>query len=758
MRSITTRISSAYRDRSIKGFFHWTCGLRLEGWKTSVFVFAICASSVFSINLAFTIWSSATWQTSKGNLYEGDCDRVKALNSAAHVLINILSTILFSASNYCMQCLSAPTRSAVDKAHMQSVWLDIGIPSMRNLGHIKRQDLTLWLLLALTSLPLHLLYVLHRLKRLSLVLMLSSYNSAVYASITSNSYFAFSVSESFLNSAECINCATQPNLYTNWTKDLGYDGYPNGEFPEILNSLWSRAQNNSLVRLEPAECINEYATAIQSFRRNVLLVARDEDFPPRQENTFINDSYVFDAVAFASIYAKNPERSVDAYQWICSGLPPKENNDHCTDRISEIRSNASAWRVGGDDCWSVQDPNNQHIWTSGCSDFSDTKKHPVSFCLSERAPPHCKIQLNSTILVIVTVVNFLKTILMFYIVFRPFDEPLLTMGDAVASFLDDPDPSTRDMCLLSIRDIRHGHFRAGVGRWLAPKASWMDATSKTRLAIAVMMYVIAIAVSSSLLWFSIYKMPRGTSVSLVGLVSLGLGAVDPRTMIIGALGNRSLIANTLIANIPQLIISLLDYFYNAHFTAMLMGYEWISYAHKRKGLRVSRSPLGKQRSTYFLQLPYRFSVPLMFMSGTLHWLVSQSIFLVSIDLYDYMDNRSAAGQQWLREQAFDPRDELMSIMTCGYSPLAILCVIIFGSLMFIALLTAGFIPYKSGMPLASSCSIAISAACHPESENQVSTQEIQWGVLEASDNQVNVRHCSFSEGPVSQPVIGHLYI
>ncbi|KAH7551297.1 hypothetical protein BM1_09613 [Bipolaris maydis] len=741
MRGVTSTTLGASKDRSTKHGSRWTYGLRLQVWKTSVFVFAICASSVFSINLAFTIWSLATWHTNMGNLYEGDCGRVKVLNSAVHVLINILSTILFTASNYCMQCLSAPTRSAVDKAHMQSEWLDIGISSMRNLKHIKRQDLILWLLLAITSLPLHLLY-----------------NSAVYASISSNSYFAFSVSESFVNSAECINCATQPNLYTNLTNDSIFKGYPNGEFPEILHSLWSRAQNGSLARLEPAECIDEYATAIQSFRRNVLLVARDEDMPPQHENTFINDSYVYDAVAFASIYAKNPEQSADAYRWICSGLPPKENNDHCTDRISEIRSNTSAWRVGGDGCYSVQDASNPHIWTSGCSDFSDTKKYPVSFCLSETAPSRCKVRFNSTILVIVTVVNFLKAILMFYIVFKPFDQPLLTMGDAVASFLDDPDPSTRDMCLLSIRDTRHGHFRAGVRRWLTPKASWMDAMSKTRRTITITMYAAAIAVSLYLLWFSIHKLPKATSVSPAGLASLGFGAVDPRTMIIGGLGNTNLIANTLIANTPQLIISFLNYFYNAHFTAMLLGYEWISYALKRKGLRVSQSPQGKQRSTYFLQLPYRVSVPLMIMGGTLHWLVSQSIFLVSIDLYDYMDNRSAAGQQWLKDEAYDPRDELMSITTCGYSPLAIICVIVFGSLMFIALLAVGFVPYKRVMPLASSCSMAISAACHPESETRVSTHEVQWGVLKASDNPDDVGHCSFSKGPVSQPVVGHLYI
>ncbi|KAF2995325.1 hypothetical protein E8E13_000718 [Curvularia kusanoi] len=347
---------------------------------------------------------------------------------------------------------------------------------------------------------------------------------------------------------------------------------------------------------------------------------------------------------------------------------------------------------------------------------------------------------------------------MFYIVFKPSDEPLLTMGDAVASFLDDPDPSTCDMSLLSIRDVKCGHVRAGVRQWLPPKALWMHAMSKTRRATTTLIYVVAIALSSSLLWFSIHKLPEGAPVSLVGLARLGFGAFDPRTMIIGALRNRSLIVNTLVANIPQLITSLLDYFFNAYFTAMLMGYEWISYAHKRKGLRVSRSPVGKQRSTYFLQLPYRFSVPLMFISSALHWLVSQSIFLVSVDLYDYMDNRSAAGQQWLTDQAYDPRDELMSITTCGYSPIAIVCVITLSSLMFVALSMAGFISYKRGMPLAGSCSMVISAACHVESENQVSTQEVQWGVLEASDSQANVGHCSFSGGSVSRPIVGHFYI
>jgi hypothetical protein len=73
------------------------------------------------------------------------------------LLINALSTILLSASNYTMQCLSAPTRSEVDDAHSTGKWLDIGVPSVRNLGRIARKRVILWWLLGASSLPLHLL-------------------------------------------------------------------------------------------------------------------------------------------------------------------------------------------------------------------------------------------------------------------------------------------------------------------------------------------------------------------------------------------------------------------------------------------------------------------------------------------------------------------------------------------------------------------------------------------------------------------------
>lgn len=94
-----------------------------------------------------------------GTITEGTCSRIKNLSLWLHLAINILGTVLLAASNYCMQILSAPTRGEVDKAHQKKKWLDIGVPSIRNLFEIKKRRAYLWLFLGLSSIPLHLLLV-----------------------------------------------------------------------------------------------------------------------------------------------------------------------------------------------------------------------------------------------------------------------------------------------------------------------------------------------------------------------------------------------------------------------------------------------------------------------------------------------------------------------------------------------------------------------------------------------------------------------
>ena len=131
-----------------------------RGWRRGIILNVLFAAVVLITNLAATLWAVSTDRTGdwdRRTLYRGSCSRTKVINIVGHVLINALSTILLSASNYSMQCVSAPNREEVDRAHGKSRWLDIGTPSLRNLGSIRPVRVALWLFLGASSLPLHLL-------------------------------------------------------------------------------------------------------------------------------------------------------------------------------------------------------------------------------------------------------------------------------------------------------------------------------------------------------------------------------------------------------------------------------------------------------------------------------------------------------------------------------------------------------------------------------------------------------------------------
>jgi hypothetical protein len=180
-----------------------------------------------------------------------------------------------------------------------------------------------------------------------------------------------------------------------------------------------------------------------------------------------------------------------------------------------------------------------------------------------------------------------------------------------------------------------------------------------------------------------------------------------------------------------------------------------SYAHKRKGLRVSSQPQGAQRFTYFLQLPYRFSIPLLTLSGALHWMVSQSIFVVAIDVYDAVGDPGTG-------LSGDHND----FTTLGFSPIAIVSVIVVALVMVVFIVGIGFMPYKRGMPLVGSNSMAISAACHTveadethdgvKTRSNAATKRVRWGVMRAANGD-EIGHCGFSAEHVEAPVEGELY-
>ena len=136
-------------------------------------------------------------------------------------MINVLSTALLGASNYTMQCLTSPTRDEIDVAHARHDWLDIGTPSLRHLRKVSWDRIGLWWLLALSSIPLHLLY-----------------NSAVFSTLVKQDYGVY------VASPEWIAGVFNGSISTASINGTG------SSFPQsVLNSTqWDRLDNDQCMQ------------------------------------------------------------------------------------------------------------------------------------------------------------------------------------------------------------------------------------------------------------------------------------------------------------------------------------------------------------------------------------------------------------------------------------------------------------------------------------------------------------------------------
>lgn len=235
----------------------------------------------------------------------------------------------------------------------------------------------------------------------------------------------------------------------------------------------------------------------------------------------------------------------------------------------------------------------------------------------------------------------------------------------------------------------------------------------------------------------------------VSLWNLGFGAVTEAALIKTngepfRNNNSQIILSVLLANVPQFLFSILYFQYNALFTGMLSAKEWSEFGLKRKKLRVSSDPRGDQRSRYFLQLPYRWSIPLVLMSILIHWMLSQSIFVVAV------------------EKPGDSEDTTL-YSTCGYSPIAIIAVVLTSAVLVSGVVITAYRRLPTAIPVVGSCSLAIAAACHhPSGEAQPHEPllALRWGVMSApgeGPNDKSVGHCGFSSEYVEEPRVGARY-
>lgn len=270
---------------------------------------------------------------------------------------------------------------------------------------------------------------------------------------------------------------------------------PNGTISETMNyggyttnvhkirNLAMEGENGPFKRLDKDECIQKYAKPLLTDRRNFILVTSNS---PLDNLTFVASSdmnYITDLLCLtrppqtvvcgpqdshaimtqsldlvscknSSLYAIKtwvgdfvPNLDGDYFQWICSqnGTALGSMN-YGTCGPSNCTAEAAWEKYHGSQRWIV-------------AGFD------IDYCLSEEMPGECALNVGLPFLLTVVTCNLVKLLALIAALRTIKEDPLITIGDAMASFIKRPDESSRGLCLWSWTEVVHRrHLRShGVG-------------------------------------------------------------------------------------------------------------------------------------------------------------------------------------------------------------------------------------------------------------------------------------------------------
>ncbi|WJG35878.1 uncharacterized protein FOBCDRAFT_204566 [Fusarium oxysporum Fo47] len=610
-----------------------------KGWRVAILVGSITTAIALAINCGVLGWVRTHYDLDYGiaSVFTGSCKKTKKIKLWSHLGINVLSTLLLAASNSCMQCLVAPTRKEIDRAHEKR-----------------------------SSIPLHLVY-----------------NSIVFDSTAVNTFSTVTATPGFLNGT-AFNVACM-----SWDE-------------EWLSEL--RRSAPTYIRLEPAECIQIYARPQGSYA-NVILVTKDNgpiEIVDYQRN--VGGAGLGDCI------------------WICDQTYHEGRVCPMKELAADVTANG--WRL----------PGSTKVENEYCG---RNTRFMIDYCLAQHTQETCQIFVATPLLVVVIACNFVKLACFVVTLFGLQFSPLITIGDAVESFLDEKDTRTVGFGVLTAATICQWTNK-GTRTLNKP---WAVKKRRGFAAVSVCRWILSNLAVRGL----------GLDTSVSGLASFGLGKPIPDSsinldfIVADSPLYYNMLVCVIIANTPQLIVSVFYLVYNDLLTRIRMAVEWSSFHLAKQTLRVS-SPAGQQRSTPFLELPLTWTIPCLTLMTCLHWMISQSIFF-SLLHYCYFED-----YYWSDITLDDSIEPSLS-----YSPLAVMISIIIGGVMLLGLwLTALYIKLPGEMPIVRSCSAAISAACHgPGWDVNASMKALSYGSVEghSPNGTEHVAFCSGETRPLRDGVV-----
>ena len=508
-----------------------------RAWRRTAAVNTTLAAVVSVVLAALLITSARRAGSVEGSLvfYEGSCGGSNTVNILVHLVINVASTCVIASSNFFMQVLGSPTRDEVDRAHARGRALEIGVPSVGNMRHVSASKSVLWLLFAVSSVPLHVFF-----------------NSAVFeVDYQGSGFFMAMATDAFAsgqdyhgpgaslvppgarlfdNASESIGFHPDTVNSVSWGSPVRMEQFLDQSSPAMRNLSAVSKAARSWTRLEGNDCHAQYGVCVP--RRdygNVLLVV-DSQFhggPPLARQApaagfVVDDIYNMTRAGVAWDPYNYTTDELEQY-WDQFGPANQPNplwfsawcrvhaavgSSSCTHSCAaavglpfgsyfdmqgpgSTSAGAAAWDIPLAQYNASISTDDQSGWSQATvperPNFNTTSVPPgasleITHCYAEPLEQTCKVALSNPILLIVTLCVVAKAVLSLLACVVLRGDPLVTPGDAMASFITNPGPTTEAEAAVGSMD---GQDTIQAGSKDAPVSSEWGRKSRARVAAGI---------------------------------------------------------------------------------------------------------------------------------------------------------------------------------------------------------------------------------------------------------------------------------
>ena len=439
------------------------------GWRRASLVntgLTIAFSILATIFLGISISKAGGIQKTNFIFFKGSCNKSRSINLWLHLALNIFSTGVLASSNFFMQVLGSPSRKEVDRAHRERKYLSIGLSGLRNLSGISGRKACLFVLFAATSFAFHVFF-----------------NSTVFSTKHISSDWHLTIaSEGFVNGPE--HSGPGAVLWAGGDPSYGSEvnvmDYFTGDSAITRNVSYAAKSGHKWKRLEVPQCLSEYSyCAGRSALRNVIWVVRSHDGGLMDGANGWNSSKILKMDELSQEQRNNWQKRI-SYQeqnslWFaanCSSKPHYGERGYKVDGCTQSCGRATGNDMGleyypvkspksiqptfsydffsGLDGFPANERENRYqdsnlVWP-GLSDRSAGTLE-LQYCLAEEVPETCKVAVSNTLLLVVVICLWIKTLLCITVLFFVSHEKnLVVPGDAIASFICSPDDQTVGRC------------------------------------------------------------------------------------------------------------------------------------------------------------------------------------------------------------------------------------------------------------------------------------------------------------------------